>query len=417
MKRRTSRIRILLMALAGIMIIVACGGQPPELPSYSVVVEIDGVGSGSVVSDPEGIALSSGDDPVSGEFEEGTEVTLSATAAEGSVFSGWGGACSGTEPCVLTVEGDVEVTATFDLQLVTLTVTTSGNGTGSVQSDPSGIDLVSGEPPASAEYEYGTVVTLTASAEPGSMFGGWTNGDDCVGTDPCTLVLVSDVSVNADFFDPDTDPATTTFSILASSDDAQEYQEFVNEAYPAGSVHSDSSDLDLTYDTAGDGSGGTRGDVVIGLRYAGVSLPRNAVILDARISFTRSGTAADNAGTVTLSFKGQAHDDATTFVYGGAGNPVNFDITGRPTTATEIIWNVTSSWGGLPVPSVNLAAIVQEIVDRDGWNVGNALVFIISSDDSDADNRREARSYDYASANPGVDAPVLSVTYYVPSAP
>jgi hypothetical protein len=44
----------------------------------------------------------------------GTKLTLSAVAAAGSRFAGWGGACSGTAPCTLTMDDDRTVTATFN---------------------------------------------------------------------------------------------------------------------------------------------------------------------------------------------------------------------------------------------------------------------------------------------------------------
>jgi hypothetical protein len=63
------------------------------------------------------------------------------------------------------------------------------------------------------------------------------------------------------------------------------------------------------------------------------------------------------------------------------------------------------------VTSPNLAAIVQEIIDRGGWQEDNALAFIISSPDSDANNFRRAQSFDGAAAL----APVLSITYSMPA--
>jgi hypothetical protein len=40
-------------------------------------------------------------------------VTLTATPAAGSSFTGWGGACSGTGKCTLTMNSDKSVTAQF----------------------------------------------------------------------------------------------------------------------------------------------------------------------------------------------------------------------------------------------------------------------------------------------------------------
>jgi hypothetical protein len=46
-------------------------------------------------------------------YLDGTQVSLSAAADSGSTFTGWGGACSGTGPCDLTMGGDHDVSATF----------------------------------------------------------------------------------------------------------------------------------------------------------------------------------------------------------------------------------------------------------------------------------------------------------------
>jgi hypothetical protein len=47
-------------------------------------------------------------------YAEGTEVTLTAARAIGSDFVGWSGACTGTGPCVVTMDAGKSVTATFD---------------------------------------------------------------------------------------------------------------------------------------------------------------------------------------------------------------------------------------------------------------------------------------------------------------
>jgi hypothetical protein len=46
-------------------------------------------------------------------YPAGSEVTLTATPSPGSVFAGWGGACSGSTSCNLTIGADQAVSATF----------------------------------------------------------------------------------------------------------------------------------------------------------------------------------------------------------------------------------------------------------------------------------------------------------------
>ena len=98
-------------------------------------VALAGAGSGSVASDPAGIACGS---DCSEAYANGIVVTLTATPAPGSYFIGWSGSCSGSGGCDLTMSANHAVTATFGL-LRMLTVTLAGSGEGSVASDPAGI--------------------------------------------------------------------------------------------------------------------------------------------------------------------------------------------------------------------------------------------------------------------------------------
>lgn len=52
-------------------------------------------------------------DVCSYDFQMGSTITLYVVLAEGSAFTGWSGACTGTSECVITVTGPVTVTATY----------------------------------------------------------------------------------------------------------------------------------------------------------------------------------------------------------------------------------------------------------------------------------------------------------------
>jgi hypothetical protein len=67
-------------------------------------------GNGTVTSSPSGIACGA---TCSSSFLSGTQVALSATPAQGAVFNGWGGVCSGTGNCVVTMNAATSVSAAF----------------------------------------------------------------------------------------------------------------------------------------------------------------------------------------------------------------------------------------------------------------------------------------------------------------
>jgi uncharacterized repeat protein (TIGR01451 family)/uncharacterized repeat protein (TIGR02543 family) len=79
---------------------------------WTLTVTKAGSGSGTVTSSPAGIDCGT---TCSSSFPNGTMVTLTATADAGSTFTGWAGDCSGTGPCVVTMDQDRTVTATFDI--------------------------------------------------------------------------------------------------------------------------------------------------------------------------------------------------------------------------------------------------------------------------------------------------------------
>jgi YVTN family beta-propeller protein len=165
---------------------------PPTL-----TVAETGSGSGQVTSNPAGINCSSGSGQCAAMFVNGTAVTLTASAATGSTFSGWsGGGCSGTGACVVDPTANSTVTATFTVvPSFILSVTVGGTGSGMVTSTPSGINCGA---TCSASFQSGTQVTLTAAATSGSAFAGWSGGG-CSGTGTCAVTISAAESVSATF--------------------------------------------------------------------------------------------------------------------------------------------------------------------------------------------------------------------------
>ena len=87
------------------------------------------------------------------------------------------------------------IEATFTLKQFLLSVSRSGVGTGTVRSQPAGIDCGTS---CSAQYDYGTPMTLTATPDAGAVFKQWTgacNGQGAV----CNLTITAATSTNAVF--------------------------------------------------------------------------------------------------------------------------------------------------------------------------------------------------------------------------
>jgi len=127
----------------------------------------------------------------------GDLVTLTASPASNAVFTGWDGACAGTQPtCTIAVNDQMNVTANFTT-IFTLSIGRSGNGT--VTATPAGVDrALNCGSSCSAKFMEGTTLTLTATPAPGLNFFSWTNG--CVSSTPtCTLVIGKDTTAQANF--------------------------------------------------------------------------------------------------------------------------------------------------------------------------------------------------------------------------
>ena len=173
----------------------------------TLTVTKTGAGSGSVKSDPYGIDCGA---KCSQPYQDGTVITLTATAEYGSAFYGWsGGGCSGVGTCVVKLTNHTTVTARF-LPIRTLTVSKTGNGSGKVTSDPAGINCGTD---CSFKYVQGVVVTLTATPAAGSAFAGWSGGG-CTGTGTCTIAMTTDTTVVPTF---NSNPCNYTVTPTAGS--------------------------------------------------------------------------------------------------------------------------------------------------------------------------------------------------------
>ena len=129
-------------------------------------------------------------------YDAGTEVTLTATPANGFTFGGWSGsidlADANTNPLTITVDSDLNITAFFfpeEAELFTLDLSVD------TESAEYGTVAVS---PVLDSYETGTEIALTATPADGYQFAGWTG--DAAGTDnPLVISISTNLFIGAAF--------------------------------------------------------------------------------------------------------------------------------------------------------------------------------------------------------------------------
>ncbi|HLE63938.1 MAG TPA: right-handed parallel beta-helix repeat-containing protein, partial [Pyrinomonadaceae bacterium] len=170
--------------------------------------------------------------------------------------------------------------------------------------------------------------------------------------------------------------------VSSGSDDAEEQ---------SGSTSLTSSDLELTV------SGGF--NQTVGMRFNNVTIPNGATIANAYVQFK----VDEVSSTVTsLTIAGEDADDAPALAR-ASGN-----ISSRPKTSVSVAWT-PSPWtmvgeADLAERTPDIAAVIQEIVDRSGWNSGYSLVLIVSGD---GNGKRVAESFNGDQAG----APLLHIEY------
>jgi glucose/arabinose dehydrogenase len=182
------RSQTLTMPPGGLSLNASYSGQ------YQLSVAKNGSGSGTVTSSPAGINCGS---ECSAEYDEGTTVILAGAPGINTKAVQWTGCDSvnGENKCVVAMSAVKKVTATFGLETRQLTVNKEGLGTGVVTSAPAGIEC---DPICSASFDHGSDVTLSANAEAGSAFSGWSGGG-CSGAVGCKVTMSAAREVTATF--------------------------------------------------------------------------------------------------------------------------------------------------------------------------------------------------------------------------
>jgi len=150
------------------------------------------------------------------DYEQGTLVKLTAHANEGWAFVEWNGDVTGSEnPVEITMDDPKDVKAIFEKKSYALTVTTDGQGTVNEE-------VIQQK---ATDYEYGSMIKLTASSANGWQFVEWQG--DATGTDNPTQITVDNPTQVTAVFLKKTYAITVNITgqgSIAKDPDQQEYE-------------------------------------------------------------------------------------------------------------------------------------------------------------------------------------------------
>ena len=208
--------------------------------------------------------------------------------------------------------------------------------------------------------------------------------DDGIDNDGDSLIDSNDPECSSPTDTSESVPPLLTLSIRVSTenDDAEE-------RISDGKMNLKSTELELIREAQ---------DQEVGMRFQNINISPGSTIINATIQFT---VDEEDSEATNLIIYGQNIDDAQTF------SSTSFDITSRAKTTASVTWNNIPTWNtvgeaGPNQKTPNLASIIQEIINRQGWSINNSIVIIVTGS-----GKRVAESYNGDSGS----APLLEITY------
>ncbi|AWB68101.1 hypothetical protein C2869_17470 [Saccharobesus litoralis] len=192
-------------------------------------------------------------------------------------------------------------------------------------------------------------------------------------------------------------PSIVFWPLQHDEDDAEQRE--------SGAVDLHSSDLELVND-------GSKGDQLVGLRFAELNLPANANIQQAYVQFSVDETDDENT---QLSIQVEDSIDSLAFVDN------DFDLSNRTRSLADVAWQ-PDAWQQVDATQAvnatpDLSSLVNSLVSKQGWNEDSAVTLLISgtgkrvADSADGSLRKAPYIYlEYDQGQPANQAPVVSLT-------
>lgn len=177
-----------------------------------------------------------------------------------------------------------------------------------------------------------------------------------------------------------TNGGSVSVTISNGNDDVEEWKEAADPDY--GDLYMTSSDLEIGNDAGW--------EQYVGLRFQNISVPQGAIITNAKIRF-RADESDAFSSQMNIYIAGEDVDSASQF-----NNSSQFNLSGRTFTTNQYTWAIGTvpAWSsGNIYDTPNISTVIQEIVNRPGWSLGNAMVFMLWSDAGES-SERVADSYE-----------------------
>ncbi|AXT49525.1 hypothetical protein D1818_01325 [Aquimarina sp. BL5] len=239
----------------------------------------------------------------------------------------------------------------------------------------------------SAVVTQSTATSITTSVPDGSETG---------------LIMVEvngQIAISTNDFIVDNSVVTIAIPINDINDDVEEAED--------GRMLLDSGDLELgEFDTFSTPDVGLQ---KIGLRFNNIVIPMGVIIQEAKIVFVADQTEGANPTEMTIF--GENIGNASPYTE-DIGN-----LSARSLTTANSVWNIPE-WVGTETPiadrtTVDISAIINEIITRGDWANGNSMNFIfqasgVSAGATENNVGREAETYDIDNPQEGAQ---LIITY------
>ena len=203
--------------------------------------------------------------------------------------------------------------------------------------------------------------------------------------------ILAAIPINPVFASPD----TNTWQVEESSDDC--FRKLVPDSF--GVITSSIWAGDIATDNY---------DYRAGMRWTNITIPQGDIIVSAYLVL-RSETIYEDIPETFI--EGEDTDNATTFI-----NATDYDA--RPRTSASVSWTPSTWGGGAWIYSINIKTIIQEIIDIEEWQSGNAIVLFWRDADGWGGTQKSlgASSWDCPAPEQGDGAPKLEITWIEPEA-